>query len=144
MQSVLQQLKSIYPYVVVDTPNIFEPRVMAALDLSSTILLTMVAAIPALRSARKTLAFFRELGYTSEKVKLVINRVSRNDRIEIKEIARTLDYETFWTLPNNYMAVSDALNSGKPLVTQKRLTNVAKSILEMAETVHLNSDNGSQ
>lgn len=142
IQSVLQELKAIYPYVVVDTPHIFEPRVLAALDLSSTILLTMVAAIPALRSAKKTLAYFRELGYASDKVKLVINRVSRNDRIEIKEIARTLDYETFWTLPNNYMAVSDALNTGKPLVTQKRLTNVAKSILEMAETVHLISDNG--
>lgn len=142
MQSVLQQLKAIYPYIVVDMPHIFEPRVITALDLSNTILLTMVATIPALRSARKTLAFFRELGYTSDKVKLVINRVSKNDRIETKEIARTLEYETFWTLPNNYMAVSDALNAGTPLVTQKRLTNVAKSILDMAEAVHLISDNG--
>ena len=142
MQSVLHQLKTLYPYVVVDTPHIFEPRVMAALDLSSTILLTTVASIPALRSARKTLAYFRELGYSPDKVKLVINRVSRNDRIETKEITRTLDYETFWTLPNNYMAAYDALNAGAPLVTQKRLTNVAKSILEMAETVHRNRNNG--
>lgn len=141
-QSVLHQLKAIYPYVLVDTPHIFEPRVMAALNLSTTILLTMVASIPALRSAKNTLAYFRELGYSSNKVKLVINRVSRNDRIETKEIARTLDYETFWTLPNNYMAAYDALNAGTPLVTEKRLSNVAKSILEMAETVHQNSNNG--
>ncbi len=142
MQSVLQQLKINYPYVVVDTPHIFEPRVMAALDLSSTICLTMVATIPGLRSARKTLAFFRELGYNSDKVKLIINRVSKNDRIEIKEVARTLEYETFWTLPNNYPAASDALNAGTPLVLQKRLTNVAKSILEMAQAVHKISNNG--
>ncbi len=142
MQSVLQQLKTHFPFVVVDTPHIFEPRVMAALDLSSTILLTMVAAIPSLRSARKTLAFFRELGYSPDKVKLVINRVSKNDRIEINEIAKTLDYETFWTLPNNYMAAADALNAGTPLVTQKRLTNVAKSILEMSEEVYRVSNNG--
>ncbi len=142
VQSVLQQLRAIYPYVVVDVPHVFEPRVMAALDLSNTILLTTVATIPALRSARKVLVLFRELGYPPEKVKLVINRVSRIDRIETKEINKTLDYETFWTLPNNYVAASDALNTGTPLVSQKRLTNVAKSILDMAEAVNRISRNG--
>ena len=142
VQSVLQQLRAIYPYVVVDTPHVFEPRAMAALDLSSTILLATVATIPALRSARKVLALFQEMGYSQEKVKLVINRVSRIDRIETKDIKRTLDYETFWIIPNNYVATSEALNTGTPLVTQKRLTNVAKGILEMAEAVSRISNNG--
>jgi len=142
VQSVLQQLRGIYPFVVVDTPHIFEPRIMAALDLSSTILLATVATIPALRSSRKILELFHELGYSSDKVKLVINRVSKVDRIETKEITRTLDYEIFWTLPNNYVATSDALNTGTPLVTQKRLTNIAKSILEMAAAVNRISSNG--
>lgn len=142
VQSVLQHLRANFPYVVVDTPHIFEPRVMAAFDLSSTILLATVATIPALRSARKVLALFRELGYSSDKVKLVVNRVSKIDRIETKDIRRTLDYETFWTLPNNYVATSDALNTGTPLVTQKRLTNVARGILEMAEAVNRISNNG--
>jgi pilus assembly protein CpaE len=142
MQMVLQQLRAIYPYVIIDTPHSFEPRLMAALDLSSTILLTTVATIPALRSARKVLSFFGELGYSTDKVKLVINRISKVDRIDAKEIARTLDYETFWTLPNNYIAASDALNTGTPLVTQKRLANVAKSILEMAVAVNTISNNG--
>jgi len=115
---------------------------MAALDLSSTILLATVATIPALRSARKVLALFREMGYSQDKVKLVINRVSRIDRIETKDIKRTLDYETFWIIPNNYVATSEALNTGTALVTQKRLTNVAKGILEMAEAVSRISNNG--
>lgn len=142
VKSVLQQLRALFPYVLVDTPHTFDPRVMAALDLSNTILLTTVATIPALRSARKALSYFRELGYASDKVKLVINRVSKVDRIETKDIARTLDYETFWTCPNNYGAAADALNAGVPLVSQKRLTNVAKSILDMAEAVNRFSSNG--
>ena len=142
VKSVLQQLKALYPFVVIDTPHIFEPRVLAALDISTTILLTTVATIPALRSTGKVLALFREMGYTSDKVRLVVNRVSGVDRIETKEITRTLGYDAFWTLPNNYAAASDALNTGTPLVTQKRLTNVAKSILEMAEAVSRISGNG--
>ena len=135
VHSVLQQLTGIYPYVIVDMPHVFEPRVMAALDMSSTILLTTVATIPALRAARKVLALFKELGFSHEKVKLVVNRVSRVDRIETKEITRTLDHEPFWTLPNNYLATADALNTGQPLVSQKRLSNVAKSLLDMADVV---------
>jgi pilus assembly protein CpaE len=121
---------------------VFEPRTVAALDLSGTIILTTVATIPALRSAKKVLALFHEMGYSSDKVKLVINRVSKIDRIETKDIQRTLGYETFWTLPNNYGATSDALNTGTPLVTQKRPTNIAKGILEMAEAVSRISSNG--
>jgi len=142
VQSVLQHLQSAFPYVVVDTPHVFEPRTVAALDLSGTIILTTVATIPALRSAKKVLALFHEMGYSSDKVKLVINRVSKIDRIETKDIQRTLGYETFWTLPNNYGATSDALNTGTPLVTQKRPTNIAKGILEMAEAVSRISSNG--
>ncbi|MEW5797005.1 MAG: AAA family ATPase [Candidatus Zixiibacteriota bacterium] len=135
IQSVLQKLMTVYPYVVVDLPHNFDPRVMVALDLSSLILLTTVATIPALRASRKVLSLFHEMGYSPDKVKLVVNRVSKVDRIEAKEVARTLDYEAFWNLPNNYMATSDALNTGTPLVAQKRPSNVAKSIMEMAEIV---------
>lgn len=144
VHSVLTQLIAMYPYVIVDLPHMFEPRVMAALEMSGTILLTTVATIPALRATRKVMALFKELGYATDRVRLVINRVSRNDRIETSEIARALLCEPFWTLPNNYMATSDALNTGQPLVTQKRLSNVAKSILEMAETIGRISSNGSR
>ena len=142
IQSVLQQLMTVYPYVIVDMPHTFDSRVMIALDISSIILLTTVATVPALRSTRKILSLFRELGYSPDKVKLVVNRVSRVDRIEAKEITHTLDYATFWSLPNNYVATSDALNTGLPLVVQKRPSNVAKGILEMAEAVSRISDNG--
>jgi pilus assembly protein CpaE len=141
-QSVLQQLMTVYPYVIVDLPHTFDPRVMVALDMSSVILLTTVATIPALRSTRKILSIFREMGFSSDKVKLVVNRVSKVDRIDAKEITRTLDHETFWSLPNNYMATSDALNTGLPLVTHKRPSNVAKSILDMAEAVSRINNNG--
>lgn len=142
VQHVLQYLKGQYPFVVVDTPHIFEPRVMTALDMSDVILLTTVATISSLRATKKVLQLFRELGYSAEKVKLVVNRVGRVDRIESKEIQKSLDYETFWTIPNNYPAAIDAINAGQPLVTARKPSNVAKSIIEMAEAVGRFSRNG--
>ena len=142
VQAVLQQLRALYPYVVVDAPHVFDPRVLGALYLSDLILLTTVATIPALRSAAKALSYFRELGYPADKIKLVINRTSKVDRIDPRDIARTLECEPFWTCPNNYMAAADAQNTGQPLVMQKRLSNVGRNIQDLAAEVHRHSTNG--
>jgi Flp pilus assembly CpaE family ATPase len=45
-------------------------------------------------------------------------------------------------IPNNYRAAVDAINSGVPLAAQKRPSNVAKSILEMADIVNRINQNG--
>ena len=142
VQQVLLHLKSMYPYVVADAPHVFEPRTMAALDLSDMVILMTVATVTSIRATKKALGLFRELGYSPEKVKLVINRVGRADRIEPQDLWETLNYPAFWMIPNNYRAAVDAINSGAPLATQKRPSNVAKSILEMAEIVNRMSHNG--
>lgn len=142
VQAVLHHLRSLFQYVVIDMPHVVEPRVMAALDVSNSIILTTVATIPAVRSTRKLISYFRELGYPSDKVKLVVNRIAKVDRITTADIARTLEIETFWTCPNNYVASTDALNTGVPLVMQKKPSNIGKSILDMAAAVHRYSSNG--
>jgi pilus assembly protein CpaE len=86
VQQVLLHLRSMYPYVVADTPHVFEPRTMAALDLSDMIILMTVATVTSIRATKKVLELFREFGYSPEKVKLVINRVGRADRIEPKDL----------------------------------------------------------
>lgn len=136
VQQILLQLRSMYPYVVVDTPHIFEPRSLAAMDLSDMVIVVMVATVTSVRSTKKVLEVFREMGYSPDKVRLVVNRVGRADRINPQELRETLNYPTFWTIPNNYRAVIDAINSGVPLTAQKRLSNVAKNIIELAEMVN--------
>ena len=136
VQQVLLHLRSMYPYVVVDTPHVFEPRSMAAMDLSDMVIVVIVATVTSIRATKKVLGLFRELGYSPDKVRLVVNRVGRADRINPQELRETLNYPTFWTIPNNYRAAIDAINSGVPLTAHKRLSNVAKSIIEMAEIVN--------
>jgi len=142
VQQVLLHLRSMYPYVVVDTPHVFEPRSMTAMDLSDMVIVVIAATVTSIRATKKVLGLFRELGYSPDKVRLVLNRVGRNDRIDPQELRETLNYPTFWTIPNNYRDAINAINSGVPLTAQKRLSNVAKSIIEMAETVHRINQNG--
>ncbi len=135
INQILTHLKYAYEGIVIDTPHVFDSRVLAALEMSDYILLTTVPNISSVRATRRVLDLFREMGYSKDKIRVVINRVNKSDSISPDDIQKTLDYPITWAVPNNYPAVVDAINTGMPLVGQKRLSNVGKSILEFAEAM---------
>ncbi len=140
---ILTHLKSIYPYVVIDTSHVFDQRILGALELSDNIILPTVPNISSIRITKKVLDLFRELGYGSDKVKIVINRFGKNDAVKPDDARKIFDCSISCSIPNNYPAVIDAINSGIPLVTQKRLSNVGKSILTLASNIIEWNHNGS-
>jgi pilus assembly protein CpaE len=132
ISQILGHLKSMFSYVIVDTPHTFDPKTLEAFELSDHIIVVTVPNISSIRATKKTLGAFRDLGYAPDKVKVVVNRVSKKDRIKADEIEKTLSYPVSFVIPNNYPAVIEAINTGIPLLDHKGDSNVAKSILELA------------
>lgn len=135
IEQILQHMRSMFPYVVIDTSHSFDSRTLVALELSDLIILPVVANISSVRAAKKTLEVLRSVGHASDKIAVVINRVSRNDDIRVNEIEQALNFPIFWTLPNNYRVAIDAMNSGRPIIHGKNPANLGKSILQMAESI---------
>lgn len=135
INSILRHLKSMFSYVVVDTPHSFDPKTLEAFEISDYIIVMTVPSVSSIRATKKTLTVFRDLGYAPDKVKMVVNRTSRKDRITAEEIEKTLNYPITFAIPNNYPAVIDAINTGIPLVNHRGDSNVAKSIMELANDI---------
>lgn len=135
VDQILRYLKSMYSFVIVDTPHVFDHRTLAAFSISDYVVLVAVASISSIRATRKSLDFLRSQGYGTEKLKILINRSSKKDDIKSKEIESALDYPVTWTVPNNYRDVIESINSGIPLAGQKRLSNVGKSIEKLTNEV---------
>ena len=57
----------------------------------------------------------RQLGAGSERIKIVLNRVSDQNLIAPKQIETALGYGIHQMFTSDYRAVSEALNSGVPL-----------------------------
>ena len=51
-----------------------------------------------------------------EWLRLVVNRYQASDPISLKEIEKTLGLSVYWTLGNDFEAVMNSINSGKPVV----------------------------
>ncbi|NIP42266.1 MAG: response regulator/pilus assembly protein [candidate division Zixibacteria bacterium] len=132
---ILDHLKSMYPYVLIDTSHTFDSKNLEVFAQSDYIFLVSVSSIPAIRATRKTLDYLRNLGYDENKIKIVINRFNKRDKIKVEEIEKILDFPVFWSIPNNYRASIDAIDAGLPLVGEKRLTNVGKSIFKLAKVM---------
>jgi pilus assembly protein CpaE len=132
---IITHLKSMYSYVIVDTPHIFDPKTIEVLSLSDYIYLVTVPSIPAIRATRKCLEVCRELELNFERVKIIVNRTGKKDKIKLSDVENILEYPVSWSLPNNFKAAIHAIDAGQPLVGQKRLSDLGKRFLEVAKNI---------
>lgn len=116
--SVLEILASIHDYVVVDAPHVFNDLTLEIFDRSSTILMVCEPSIPSVRAARRSLEIFHKLNFlvSPDRVRLVLNRRSDSSAISIPQLEETLGMQVFGSIANDYAAVSNAINVGRPLV----------------------------
>jgi Flp pilus assembly CpaE family ATPase len=117
IQKILQFLKQHYDYVVVDTSKSFSPATLATFQQADTIYLVTTVDLPSLRNIKRCLPLLeRVTGGDAERVKLVVNRHQSTDLISLDEVEETLDMKVAHTLANDFAAVSESINTGKPVV----------------------------
>jgi len=135
INQIVSHLRSTFSYVVVDTPHNFDSKNLEVFELSDHIIMVVVPNFSAVRAAKRTLGVFKQLGYPRDKVRVVVNRVGKKDSVKVDDVEKTLRYPVSWVVPNNYPVAIDAVNSGVPLVNHKAESNLAKSILELANDI---------
>ena len=124
-----------FSHVVVDTPHIFDHKTIEIFSQSDYVCLVTVPSIPAIRATRKCLDVFKGLEFDKEKVKIIVNRTGKKDKIRTSDIENILECPVTCLLPNNYKAAINAIDAGIPLIGQKRLSDVGKSILSIARDI---------
>jgi len=134
VREVLELLKTMFAYVVVDTEVGYGDRNLASFDSSDMVLLVGVLSLPAIRNIQKGLDVFERLGFSTDKVKLVINRYLRKGEISIDDAEKTLNYKVFWHLPNDFNDVMMSINRGLPLSMLSPHSEITISFRDLAKT----------
>jgi pilus assembly protein CpaE len=120
--SILRFLKEHYDYIVVDAPKTLNPVTLNAFEQSDQILLLSTADLQSLRNVTRSLPLLRGLaGQRSDDwIRLIVNRYNSSLPITVGEVERTLGMKVSWTLKNDYRAVIDSINEGRPAVLRKK------------------------
>jgi pilus assembly protein CpaE len=115
IEELLRVLSRLYDYIVIDAGNTINSTTASALYAADTVFLVTNPDVPSIRNAQRLVDRVRQLGAGSERVKILLNRVSDQSLIAPKQIETALGYGIHHTFSSDYRTVSTALNSGVPL-----------------------------
>ncbi len=135
---VLQRLRESYDYVVLDPQHTFDSITLAALDQSDEIVLVLTLDIPAIRSTQRALEIFDRLGYPRKKIRIVVNRWSKQIDIDLRQIEKFLGEPVIGFIPSDYQTAVTSINLGQPLVQSDPSSKIAQEIRRIARTVATN------
>jgi len=136
LENVIGHLKQGYRFVVFDVPPILHTTTLYVLSHASTVLvLANLYDLTTVNDTKQLLTTIQGHYVAHEKISVVLNRVSRQNRLPFSEIEQTLGYQIDTQIPNDGVVVPDSINQGSPFVLSAPNTQVAQSIIHLARSL---------
>ena len=132
---VMELLRQRYDNVIIDTPHSFDSVTISALDHADQILVVLTLEIHAIRSTRRALEIFDRLGYPRKKVRIVVNRYSKNIELDQKQVEDFLGERVVAFIQSDYKAAVNSINLGQPLIESAPGSLVTTDLFNLAGKV---------
>jgi pilus assembly protein CpaE len=132
---VLEFLRRIYSYVVIDASSTLTDVILAAMDVSDLVILVTTQDIPAVKNARLYLDLAGVLGIDRKKILFVMNRFDKRVGIMPERVSDSFKHEIVAVIPNDERAVVPSINRGVPFMLGDQSRPIAKSITSLAEVM---------
>jgi len=132
---LLNYLRQMYAYIVVDTPSFLGDVSLSAIDSSDVIVLLTTQDIPAIKNARLFLDVLNSLGIQRDRVLFAMNRYDKRIAITPEKVGENLKQPIVAVIPLDERTVIPAVNRGVPFMVDNKSQPVSRSILALAESV---------
>jgi pilus assembly protein CpaE len=132
VEQVIMLMRKIYDYIIIDASQGFDDVTIKAMDESDRVLIISSLDVPTIFNTKRCLNLFQKMGYSEEKVSLVINRHSPLDDINFPSIEKVYDYPVFWRLPNQEdESVLTSINKGIPISQWMPNAKISQNITKL-------------
>ena len=135
VSKLLQFLRQIYAYIIVDTSSYLSDVTLAVLDVSDIVVLVATQDIPAIKDGRLFLDFLPNLGIAPSKIAFVMNRYDKRITITPEKVAENLKQEVIAIIPLDERSVIPSVNRGVPFVLDNKTQPAARGIFTLAEAL---------
>jgi len=132
VRGLVDFLRGHYRRLVVDGLSGFDELSLGVLDAAQQIVMVLTQDVPAVRSTKRCLELFRQLGYPDAKLKLVVNRYQRNSDITAAVIADAVGLPVAHVLANDFASASGAINKGVMLHEEAPKSSLTRDIEALA------------
>ena len=115
IHEILEYARVIYEAVVVDLPSAYERISMATLGDADQILIVCTPELPSLHMTRKCIVFLDQMGFSRDRFRVIVNRISRKDDLSCQDMEKVFNFPVHFTFPDDYSTLHRALTAGKPV-----------------------------
>lgn len=126
----IEYARSVYEYLVIDLPAIYEKVSFATLNEADQIYLVANSELPTLFLARKTLALLEEMGFQKEQIRVLVNRLTKREELTLGDMEKIFRFPIHATFPSDYPNVRRALTEGKPVEDGSDLGTACRKFAE--------------
>lgn len=132
---LLNYLRQMYAYIIVDTPSLLNDVTLAAIDTSEIIVLLTTQDIPTIKNVRLFLDVLNSLGIQRDRILFAMNRYDKRIAITPEKIGENLKQPVVAVIPLDERTVIPAVNRGVPFMVDNKTQPVSRSILTLAESL---------
>lgn len=127
---LFDMLVSHFRYIVVDASTRMDPTIRLISNLSQAVLVVAHADVASLWSASRVQQYLGETG-GRERTQLVLNRFRKIPGFSEADAQAAAGIKLLWKIPNEYFAISAAIDRGIPVMQQGR-SEIARSFAGLA------------
>ena len=135
LPQILDHLRSLYDYVILDIDKRLDEINLKILDQADQFFVVMTADLSCLKNVRLVLETIGHLGVEPDKVHLVLNRSNAFTGISQKNAESALKRTIEFQVINEYRGAISALNSGAPFMYTKADSPLGRSLLDFGRTI---------
>ena len=135
VSKLLEYLKRIYTYIIVDTSSYMNDITLAVLDVCDVIVLLTTQDIPSIKNNRLFLDLMLTLEVPKDKLVFSLNKYDKRITITPEKIGENLKLQIDAVIPLDERVVIPSVNRGVPFVVDNKTQPAAKGIFSLAEAV---------
>lgn len=127
---LFDMMVGVFHYIVVDASSRLDSATRLVSNLAEKVLLVAHADVASLWSAGRVAQYMGESG-SRDRFALVLNRYRKVAGFNESETEAAIGAPVLWRIPNQYFAVSAAIDRGVPVIQQGN-SEIARSIIGLA------------
>jgi pilus assembly protein CpaE len=135
IRRVVGRLRDTHDLVIIDSWPFFQDNTLALLDMSDLILAVLTLEITNIKNIRLFLEVADQLGYSHDKVRLVLNRADSAYGIRVVDVENSIGRKIDHTVVSDGRTVVYALNRGVPFVWSNKQAQVSQDVLAIARSI---------
>ena len=135
LPEIVALLANDFDYIVLDVDKRLDEINLRLMDVAQTIYVVLTADLPCLKNVRLVLETINHLGYSDEKVKLILNRSNAFTGINVKNAESALKRRIDYQIINEYRSAIGALNSGAPFMYTKVDSALGRDVLDFVKAL---------